>query len=216
MDREAEPITEQYKIKFLPEKWTFTILVKLFVLLWGPEQPKICLKLNLTQEIVIKQAVTASTDSLLTRTTCRPSISRYIGRLSVDISAESVDRYSDDRCPQYTWPSLLGRVFGWTLNLARLGKHDHSHLFLWARLRVLYNLFYPPGKLCILFYSSFWWFCLLLGKPRFLKMSERKERRTKYMLVLNLCIFKKEKVCKRRNNSPCPSCFQIILALLFH
>lgn len=204
MDREAEPITEQYKIKFLPEKWTFTILVKLFVLLWGPEQPKICLKLNLTQEIVIEQAVTASTDSLLTRTTCRPSISR----LSVDISADcrltyrprvSTDTRTTDALSTHD-PRLLGRVFGWTLNLARLGKHDHSHLFLWARLRVLYNLFYPPGKLCILFYSSFWWFCLLLGNPRFLKMSERKERRTKYMymLVLNLCIFKKEKVCKRK------------------
>lgn len=177
--------------------------MKLFLLLWGPEQPKICLKLNLIQEIVIGQAVILSTDGLLTRTKWRPSIGRpSIGRLSIDISVEScrstyrprksTDSRSADACSTHE-PSLLGRFFGWTLNLARLGKHDHSHLFLWARLRVLYNLFYPPGKLCILFYSSFWWFCLLLGKPRFLKMSERKERRTKYMLVLNVCIFKKEK-----------------------
>ena len=58
-----------------------------------------------------------STDGLLTKTTCRPtldqhstdtrptyrpSIDRYIGGVSVAISADSIDRYSVDRCLKYT------------------------------------------------------------------------------------------------------------------
>ena len=59
-----------------------------------------------------------STDGLLTKTTCRPtldrhstdtrptyrpSVGRYIGRVSVAISADSIDRHSADRCLKYTW-----------------------------------------------------------------------------------------------------------------
>ena len=36
------------------------------------------------------------------RSTYRPTVGRHIGRLSVDISAESIDRHSVDRCLKYT------------------------------------------------------------------------------------------------------------------
>ena len=44
-----------------------------------------------------------STDSLLTKTACRPTLGRYVGRVSVAISADSIDRHSVDRCLKYTW-----------------------------------------------------------------------------------------------------------------
>ena len=62
-----------------------------------------------------------STDGLLTKTTCwptldqhstdtrptyRPSVGRYIGRVSVTISADNIDRHSVDRCLKYTWSAF--------------------------------------------------------------------------------------------------------------
>ena len=40
--------------------------------------------------------------SVESRPTYRPSIGRDIGRLSVDISADTIDRYSVDRCLKFT------------------------------------------------------------------------------------------------------------------
>ena len=44
-------------------------------------------------------SVDMSTES---RPTYRPSVGRYIGRDLADISAESIDRYSVNRCLKYT------------------------------------------------------------------------------------------------------------------
>ena len=54
-----------------------------------------------------------STDGLLTKTTCQPTLGRYIGRVSVAISVDSINRHSVDRCLKYTWAehSMLGYQF---------------------------------------------------------------------------------------------------------
>ena len=65
------------------------------------------------------------------RSICRPSLGRHIGRVSVDISAdisaESIDRYSFDRCLKYTWSdtfwSTKSRIISWQL------KVEWEHLF---------------------------------------------------------------------------------------
>ena len=41
------------------------------------------------------------------RSICRSSVGRHIDRVSTDISAESIDRYSIDRCLKYTWSFFL-------------------------------------------------------------------------------------------------------------
>ena len=66
---------------------------------------------DISTDSVDRQSINSNNMSIDTRPTYRPSIGRYIGR---DMSAESIDRYSVDRCLKYTW--------SWTLSRRNLGN----------------------------------------------------------------------------------------------
>ena len=48
---------------------------------------------NISAEMSAECRPTVSTDSLITKTTCRPTLDRHIGRVSVDLSAQCRSLY---------------------------------------------------------------------------------------------------------------------------